>query len=249
MNNAERYKFSDFTLDNFRGLLRLAKESYTPRSFTDFSRTERFVLWRHDVDFSIHAALKLATIERQEDVRATYFVHFHNEFYNLLEREVTVRLLEILSMGHGVGLHFDSHFYEIGSEASLDIYLTREKRILEELVGQPVRVFSFHRPSPFTLEFRKWEYSGMINTYAEFFRKEVGYCSDSNGYWRHRRLEDVLRERADERLQVLTHPAWWQETAMSPRERIERCITGRADGTRKIYSAILAASGRPDLDW
>ena len=54
------------------------------------------------------------------------------------------------------------------------------------------------------------------------------YVSDSNGYWRFERLPEVLAAGAHERLHVLTHPEWWQEEAMSPRERILRCIAGRA---------------------
>ena len=32
----------------------------------------------------------------------------------------------------------------------------------------------------------------MINTYAKYFKENVEYCSDSNGYWRYKRLEDFL---------------------------------------------------------
>ena len=30
----------------------------------------------------------------------------------------------------------------------------------------------------------------MINVYAKYFIENVEYCSDSDGYWRHKRLED-----------------------------------------------------------
>jgi hypothetical protein len=73
VSNADRYHFSDFTRENFRRLLRLARERYTFRTYANFARDERFLLWRHDVDFSPHAARKLAEIEADEGIVATLF--------------------------------------------------------------------------------------------------------------------------------------------------------------------------------
>ena len=43
----------------------------------------------------------------------------------------------------------------------------------------------------------------MINVYAKYFIENVEYCSDSDGYWRHKRLEDFLCADYD-KIQVLT---------------------------------------------
>ena len=88
----------------------------------------------------------------------------------------------------------------------------------------------------------------MINAAAEYFYTDVGFCSDSNGYWRNRRLEDVLREATDERLQVLTHPEMWQDIAMSPRQRVYRCIDGRAQRTKERYEQFLREHSRDNID-
>ncbi|MBI5740645.1 MAG: hypothetical protein HZA16_07980 [Nitrospirae bacterium] len=249
MNNSERYNFEDFTRENYRRLLILAKNNYIFRTFTDFSRDERFILWRHDVDFSLNASLKLAQIESDEGMPATYFLHLHNIFYNLLEHDNADIVRRILSCGHHIGLHFDSDFYSIESENELEKYLRIEKKLLEDTFGQEIKVFSFHNPLPFTMRCNKWNYAGMINTYAEYFQKEVGYCSDSNGYWRHRRLENVLSEARDERLQVLTHPAWWQDTVMSPKGKTLWCMTDREERTRRRYEEMLKTAGRENIDW
>jgi hypothetical protein len=73
----------------------------------------------------------------------------------------------------------------------------------------------------------------LLNTYGEYFRKKVFYCSDSNGHWRFKRLKDVLEDTPENvpRLQVLTHPVWWTEESMSPKKRFAKCIKGRG-GTK-----------------
>src|SRR6266513_2864721 len=124
MNRAEQFRFSDFTRSNYRKLLGLAKQRYVFRSFENFIRGESFVLWRHDVDFSMHAAARLAEIEHDEGVQATYFVHLHNEFYNLLESTTWARLKRIIAQGHSIGLHFDAHFYRaVSKDGMLEKFL------------------------------------------------------------------------------------------------------------------------------
>src|SRR5439155_11994798 len=102
MTNADRYQFSDFTRQNYARLIELAKGTYRLRRYWDFDRAERFVLWRHDVDFSPQGAVKLAALERDAGVLATYFVSFHSDFYNLLERDVSDCIRRIADLGHDV---------------------------------------------------------------------------------------------------------------------------------------------------
>ncbi len=85
--NAVRYHFSDFTTAHYRELLKLAKSKYTFRSYLSFNKSERFILWRHDIDFSPQRAQRLAEIEASEDVPATYFLHLQSVFYNVFENE------------------------------------------------------------------------------------------------------------------------------------------------------------------
>lgn len=241
---AEQYSFADFTHARYRDLLRLAKRTWTFRSFTDYSPEERFVLWRHDIDFSPHAARNLAQIEAEEGVQSTYFVHLHSEFYNALERDSVQQLREITDRGHHIGLHFDVHFHDVTDEVHLDAMIADEAAILRRTLGVPVESFSFHITNDFTMACQRPTYGGLVNAYGAYFRNEVGYCSDSNGYWRFRRLHDVLTAATDTRLQVLTHDAWWQETVMSPRARVYRSITGRAAKTARYHADLIASCNR-----
>lgn len=248
MAKAEHFNFSDFTRENYSRLIDIAKRTYTFRRFSNYAVGERFVLWRHDVDFSPQSAVKLAEREAAAGVTATYFVCLHSDFYNLLERDVTDCVRGLASLGHEVGLHFDADYDAVTDEPGLVAALTRERRVLEEVLGHPVRVFSFHNPNERTRAWSAGEYAGMINAAASYFYTDVGFCSDSNGYWRNRRLEDVLTAATDARLQVLTHPEMWPDQPMSPRQRVVRCIDGRARRTLDRYERLLRDNDRLDIE-
>lgn len=248
-SNSSKYFFNDFTLSEYTELLRLAKKTWRFTTYNNIPGNERFILWRHDVDFSMHAARNLARIEHAEGVIATYFLLPHSEFYNLFEKEITDLVKYILSLGHEIGLHFDSHYYDITDEHMLENYLLQEKRWLQEVFNREVKVFSFHNTTEFTMNCKQWQLAGMINTYARYFQENINYCSDSNGIWRFNRLKDILESGQGHALQVLTHPEWWQEEVQSPRSRVKRCIEGRSQKQFEFYNQLLVKYNRPNIDW
>lgn len=248
MNKPEAFNFSDFTRSNYSNIIRIGKNIFHFSTYTNFVPNNRFVIWRHDVDISMHSAVKLAEIEANHNVSATYFIYTHSPFYNLLEKDIYECVKKILSLGHNIGIHFDSEFYGELNLSSFNYWLNYEATLLESYFNAPIKAFSFHNTTPFAISCKDYEYSGLINATSTYFREEVEYCSDSNGYWRYRRLEDVLQNPQVQRLQVLTHPEWWQEEIMSPRKRILRCIDGRANKTIKLYDNLLREFNRENVD-
>ena len=189
------------------------------------------MLWRHDVDYSVHRAVALARARGRAGARATYFVSLHSDLYNVLEPAVHDRLREIAALGHWIGLHFDAGFY---ADGTLDERAAWEGRVLAEALEVPVEAVSLHNPSVSGTEAVDVEVlGGMVHAGARSVRDTYAYVSDSNGYWRFERLAEMLAAGAHERLHVLTHPEWWQEEPMSPRERILRCIDGRGARRRR----------------
>jgi hypothetical protein len=237
--------YAQFTEDGYRELVRLAKERYSFASFRDFRDAPAgSVLWRHDLDFSVHRALALARIEAEQGVRATYFLLLHSAFYNALEGEVTARVRKILAADHELGLHFDPRFYE---SRDLDAALARERALLEELFDPEVRAFSLHNPDVAGWDDGRDEVAGMVNSYGTYLREHYGYASDSNGYWRFAPLHEVLASGEHDRLQVLTHPEWWVPEPMSPRDRVARAVDGRAARQKARYEEVMKAMGRQIL--
>lgn len=230
-------------------ILKTARLNYRFVFYGSQKVLSKSIYLRHDVDFSMNSALSLAKIEKKLKIRATYFILPHSDFYNLLEPEITGIVRNIIRLGHNIGLHFDSHYYKIRSEAELVKRLKFEKEFFEKLFDTQIQVFSFHNPDKFALGCTRYRYAGMVNTYAEFFKKKVSYISDSNGYWRHNRLYDVLSSAKEKSIQILLHPEWWQDKVMSPKERVWRCIDGRASKTGEKYLAVLKKFKRNHIDW
>jgi len=227
-------------------LLRLAKANYRFLGYREVGEASRFVLWRHDCDFSLKRALRLARAEHEESVKCTYFLNPHCEFDNLLEKDQATIVSQIRGLGHDIGLHFDAAYYEIESQDQLEELVAREATWLREWFHEPPTAMSFHNPTEFLLTCERETYGGLLNCYSARFKREVPYVSDSNGVWRFRNLLDVLRVAKDPCLHVLTHPGWWQDDPMPPRQRVFRSSYGRARSNMAVYDQFIDAHGRPN---
>ncbi|MFA7318062.1 MAG: hypothetical protein WC029_10985 [Sulfuricella sp.] len=234
--------FSDFMFDVYATLLGKAAMRYRFVQFGDSSVEDGRALWRHDIDFSPHRALAMAEVEGKRGVRATYFVQLTSPFYNAFESGVTSRLRRIAEFGHDIGIHFEP------TGNAPEERLVFEARTLQASLDVPVRVFSLHNPTIYdTARFESSEVAGLINASAPALRRDFVYCSDSNGLWRYRSLMEVIEDMDSRNIYVLTHPEWWQDEVRSPRERISRCIDGRAEHCHRYYDGLLEEHGRPNV--
>lgn len=245
------YYFEDFTEENYRRLLHMAKGINKFRDYQEAYNAEGGIIWRHDIDYSVHRAYSLAKIEAEEGIKANYFVHFHSELYNVLEIDIIEKIREISKMGHNVGVHFEPGFYGINitDKEELEAKLTFEKELLEKLLEKKVNAFSFHNPEvggEWYL-YSDLRVAGCFNAYSDYYRGNFEYCSDSNGYWRYKRLEDVLTNPSNKNLHILLHPCWWQAEGMAPYSRIKRCVYGRAERNIQNYCSLLSQMGRENV--
>lgn len=239
-----------FTLDEYRELLRRTSLQYDCRGFDVLDGAvqagDRFCLIRHDVDASPERALEIARIEATMGVQATYTILLTGHFYSVLEPETRDVVREISSLGHHIGLHFDAAWHGIEDEAGLEDAIAWEAAILERAVGVPVRMFSFHNTTPFSMSCWAPRYADLWNAYSGVLQKEVTYVSDSNGCWRFHSWDDVLKEHPP-RLQVLTHPEWWIPEHASPAQKICAQIDFRAQRAWAYYCDLLIRSERENL--
>jgi len=243
------YYYEDFTEDNYRRLLRIAKQNYSFINVKDYrlEDSEKVIINRHDIDASVHRAARLSVIEKEEGVESVYFVYLHSNFYNAFEKDIVDLLKSISGNGHEIGLHFEPWFYDIdkSKREEFEFYLEYEKSILETLIGVKISSFSFHNPDRGEwTTFDNETVCGLINMYSKYIKSNYSYCSDSDGYWRYRRLEDVLSTAEEQRLHILTHPIWWTSEVMKPRDRVEHAAKGRMKSSVRKYDDIMRVMGR-----
>lgn len=213
--------FCDFSYRHYISILTHAKEEYAIGSFREYSRLkkfDKFIIMRHDVDYSLKAAVAIAKIESRLGIRTTYFLLLHSPYYNILEETEARRVREILDMGHQLGLHFDNGFYS-QNDQEISRHIAFEARLLSDYFGTQVSVFSQHDAYRQTLP--TFKATGLPRyVFAPEFRNGMKYISDSVQNWREGCLCRHLGRNS--RLHVLLHPIWWSYRTISRQEILVR---------------------------
>ena len=206
----------------------MLSDGYEVVDFETVKQDKKHLILRHDVDFDLDAAARLADFEGEQGFRAIYFVLLTSEFYNLHAKFARTALSSILAQGHQLGLHFDTSIHH-GAEVALSEAAASECQVLEQLTGQQIKVISMHRP-PSDLVGRDVKFAGRLNAYAPHFTQGMGYCSDSRGAWHHGSPLESEAFRAGKALHLLTHPIWWtRNEPMTPQQSVSEFLHQRQD--------------------
>lgn len=240
---SEKYKFSDFTLANYIKLLDFAAAKYQFSTYSN-APNPNDLIWRHDVDFSLLRALKMAQIEAEKGIRSHYFLMLSSQYYNLLAPSGIELCHRLRDLGHDIGLHFDA----VGLQSEVEETVLIQKNLLEHLTGISIRLISFHNPTTISKSVLENEFiAGLHNIYAPSVRDNYDYCSDSNGYWRFDSFYDFLNQKHLKPLHMLSHPVWWSDTVLSPYKRICDDIRSWGAYGQKIYEDGLRSMGRENI--
>jgi hypothetical protein len=171
------------------------------------------IFLRHDVDLALDAAVRMAELEAERRVSATYFLMTRSVFYNLASREGEVTLERLRGLGHRVGLH------------AVHPHVDFDERF------DPV--LAWHNPDP---EFVNDPVDGLVNVMAPPWFDRDHYRSDSNQHWRSGDPTDALARGDFEWLQLLTHPEIWVFDGPTMRETMESMV----DAERVVRMRQLA---------
>lgn len=212
-----------FTYEEYRKLIAsIESRKYVISSYHNWQDSSRCVILRHDIDYDLEKAVKLAQIEAEEQVQSTYFLLLRTNFYNPASKESLEKIRMIQSMGHEIGLHFDEKAYDFGTPEKTIERILRERDILSMITDTPVNVVSMHRPSRTTLE-ADLKIPGMINSYSKTFFRDFKYLSDSRCRWREPVL-DIIQSNTYDRLHILTHAFWYGNEIQSMKKTVNDFI-------------------------
>jgi hypothetical protein len=168
------------------------------------------IFLRHDVDYSLTLALKMAQANEALGVRGTFFLLFRSEIYNVLSPASIALAKKIHELHQFLGMHAVARVHGDGSQA-LQQGVSRDFKSLRNSIPQIHAICSWHNPTPELIrQFREKRFvGGLLNTYASDFTQRVAYMSDSN---RRHSVEDFLSALDPEKhpfLQFLFHPLYW----------------------------------------
>ncbi len=210
----------DFSFNHYREILTLVKEKGYQSTFYDEQVEGRQIIIRHDIDLDLDAALEMAKIEAELDMKAVYFIWITSPFYNIFENRYKNIIMKIVELGHEIGLHYDETSYMCDSREELISYIDKESNLIKTYFDLDIRTVSFHRPSQYILN-SDLKCGKYINTYSKKFFKEFAYISDSRGVWQNGCICDILNNDSPEKLQFLTHAIWWKEKSLINQERLK----------------------------
>tara|TARA_R110001583_G_scaffold157797_2_gene309704 strand:+ start:433 stop:1176 length:744 start_codon:yes stop_codon:yes gene_type:complete len=209
-----------FSYNEYRNIITLIQQYLPIVDFADVTiTTDNFCVIRHDIEFSIDRAAKLAEVENKLGISTTYTVQLRNNTYNALSEKNIEQIHYIKSLGHCIALHQNPPYM---SEKDLKEYVLKDIETLEHYYGFEVDRYAFHRPKQEQLAMYL-DIPGKINCYGkEYFHYfkgaehrnlkdfNVTYLADSNHQWKYGHPIAIDFDTVS-KLQLNTHPFSWTE--------------------------------------
>jgi len=206
-------KTDDFSLENYRLTLELAKEkSYVFKRFKDVDffkkQEEKSILMRHDVDSQIDIAVEMASIENKLNISSTYFIRMHSHTYNPLCIKDTKKIQKISNLGHEIGFHYEPDYYSL-LNIEFESTIKNEIEILEKITNSKIISFAPHEPTRTGIKNLDIDLDLKKEAYDEQLFKNFKYISDSSCRWREGSMRYHIENETYKNLYILTHPNWW----------------------------------------
>ncbi len=134
----------DFSYSHYKKSLLEIKKGHKISNFDDYSKND--VILRHDVDFALEPALRMAQIEKELGVQSAYFILFHAPLYNPFSLRSSQIINQVLKLGHNIGLHYDSSFI-LENDLDPTDAVNLEIKLMEQHFKCTIKVISAHNPS------------------------------------------------------------------------------------------------------
>ena len=95
-----------FSFNDYKEIIRIIKSTDRYMDYHKALTSDKFILMRHDVEYSVERAYELAKVESSMDFTSTFFFQWTNNSYNILSRKNKDLIKDMHERGHTIGLHF-----------------------------------------------------------------------------------------------------------------------------------------------
>ncbi len=188
----------------------------------DQYKKSKFVLLRHDVDFDLDKAVRMAKFEHELGVKSTFFFLLNSDFYNIHHYNNAEKILSILELGNKISIHFDVGNYPKAKGQKILAHLSKEISFFQDLFKTKINIISFHRPDTNVL-MEKIKIN-IDHTYMAKYSKKIKYLSDSMKKMPEGDLIDLISKKNYNKIQLLIHPFWWNNRNTNPQSDYENFI-------------------------
>ncbi len=215
---------NEFSYKFYVELIRMLTQTLPLLDFAEVKETsDRFLILRHDIEFSVEKAYAMARIEHEVlGINTSYFFQTRNYSYNPFSFKNMRLIKKIHAMGHKIGLHLNTS--GMNKAIPMEEFIKSEVNFLQNGLELPIDRFSFHRPA---LKFLKAgiRINKLINAYDEKYfhlyephlrpqQLSKYYFSDSEHRWKYGNpMEQFTQE--IKKLQLLTHPYSWSKKGLN----------------------------------
>jgi hypothetical protein len=210
----------DFSYEQYNQIIAIVRHYLPIIDFSEVYENKKYCVIRHDVEYSVERALKMAQIEEEAKISSSYVIQIRNNNYNALS-DVNLKMIrEIHNLGHPIGLHVHTDAFFENPIHGLATYIKKDADTLSNYLGFKVDRFSVHRPVNAIL-MSYLQVDGLINMndrpFFHFCDKEwtkhhldVTYLADSNHQWKYGNPFDLNFAKCH-KLQLNCHPDSWSD--------------------------------------
>ncbi len=206
-----------YKLKRYRIFLESLKhEKYSVRLFDELIEDAPFsdrinVFIRHDVDISLPRAVKMAKIEKEIGIHATYFFRMHAEKYTF-EQAIPI-IKQLHSDGYGIGLHYEVLSHTLGHREKAITLFEEDIKRLRDVV--PTHTVCAHGARGYSNRDIWSEINhDILEVQSAYDLKNDKYLTDAGGKnlidsEGNHLIEEIYSAKAGQVVQVLIHPDWW----------------------------------------
>ncbi len=201
LSESEIINSKKFNLINYKRLInKLKKLNYKFVNFKHF-KSSKCIILRHDVDFSMEYARKIAEVDKKLNVKSHFFFLYDSIFYNLLSSENIKHIKFIKNLGHSIGIH-------VNAEKNSTLINNEIKYISKFMLSQKCMIDNIFTIHKYGSNKKKLKVKNFKNFYSRPY--SYIYYADSGGSFRFGSpFTNTKITNQKKSFQLNLHPIWW----------------------------------------